>query len=196
MQQKPRETESQASDDARANTARKERQLLLDIALDHPAVSNNIFTRLELITLFQKAITTTCTEEANPPDLQLKSLRVLRNGGILLELPSKQAVNWLKENDRLQKLANATGGKLMFKDRSYNVVVPFVPTATLIEESETLKSIENENGLPPGSIAVARWIKPAHRRDTGQRVAHALFRLTTPEAANMLIKNGMYINLE
>ena len=84
----------------------------------------------------------------------------------------------------------------MFKDRSYNIVVPFVPTATFIEEPETLKSIENENGLPPGSIAVARWIKPAHCRDTGQRVAHALFRLTTPEAANTLIKNGMYINLE
>ena len=196
MQQKPRETESQASDDARANAARKERQLLLDIALDHLAVSNNIFTRLELITLFQKAITTTCAEEANPPDLQLKSLRVLHNGGILLEFPSKQAVNWLKENDCLQKLADATGGKLMFKDRSYNVVVPFMPTATFIEESETLKLIENENGLPPGPIAVARWIKPAHCRNTGQRVAHALFRLTTPEAANTLIKNSMYINLE
>ena len=195
-QQKPREAGTQASDDARANAARKERQLLIDIALDHPAVSNNIFTRLELITLFQKAITATSTEEANTPDLQLKSLRVLRNGGILLEFPSKQAVDWLKDNDRLQKLADATGGKLMFKDRSYNIVVPFVPTATFIEESETLRLIENENELPVGSIAVARWIKPAHRRDTGQRVAHALFRLTTPEAANALIKNGMYINLE
>ena len=50
-QQKPREAGTQASDDARANTARKERQLLIDIALDHPAVSNNIFTHLELITV-------------------------------------------------------------------------------------------------------------------------------------------------
>ena len=195
-QQQPRETVIQASDDARANAARKERQLLLDIARDHPAVSNNILTRLELITLFQKVITATSTEEANAPDLQLKSLRVLHNGGILLELPSKQVANWLKDNDRLQKMAVATGGKLTFKDRSYNVVVPFVPTTTLIKEQETLRSIENENELPAGSIAVARWIKPAHCRDAGQRVAHALFRLTTPEAANTLIKNGMYINLE
>ena len=48
------------------------------------------------------------TEEANTPDLQLKSLRVLCNGGILLEFPSKQAVDWLKDNDRLQKLADVT----------------------------------------------------------------------------------------
>ena len=39
-QQKPREAEIQASDNVRANAVRKERQLLLDIALDHLEVSN------------------------------------------------------------------------------------------------------------------------------------------------------------
>ena len=80
-QQKPREAEIQASDDVRANAVRKERQLLLDIALDHLAVSNDIFTCLELITLFQKVITAMSTEEANTPDLQLKSLRVIFKTG-------------------------------------------------------------------------------------------------------------------
>lgn len=193
-QQKPTATANQAAESARASAARKERQLLIDIALDHPAVSNHLFSRLELISLFQKALTS--IKEGDAPDLQLRSLLVLRNGGILLEFPSKQAVKWLKENDRLQKLADATGGKLTFKDRSYNIVVPFVPTSTLIEESEILRSIEVENELPTGSIGVARWIKPPRHREAGQRVAHALFRLTTPEAANKLINKGMYINLE
>ena len=121
---------------------------------------------------------------------------VLCNDNILLEFPIKQAVNWPKDNDCLQKLADTTGGKIMFKDRSYNIIVPFVPTATLIWDLETLWLIKNQNKLPVSLIAVVRWIKPAHCCDTGQRIVHALFRLTTPEAANMLIKNGMYIKLE
>lgn len=192
-QQKTTDSGNCTSDTARASAARKERQLLVDMAPDHP-VSKDILSRTELITLFQKAITS--LKEDGAPDLQLKSLSILRNKGILLELPSKQAASWLREGDRLQRLATATGGDLLFKDRSYNIIVPFIPTATIIEETETLRAIERENELQPGSIAAARWIKPARRREAGQRVAHALFRLATPEVANKLISKGMYINLE
>ena len=184
---------TRTNDQARANAARKERQLLVDIDLNHP-VSNSIMSRTELISLFQKAIVEIKDDDA--PDITIKSLAILRNGGILLEFPSKQAVQWIKQSDRLQRLAAASGGNLAFKDRSYNIVVPFVPTTTTIESPETLKAIEEENELPRGAIGTAKWIKPPQRREAAQRVAHALFRMTTPEAANQLISKGMYVNLE
>ncbi|KIM56622.1 hypothetical protein SCLCIDRAFT_132122 [Scleroderma citrinum Foug A] len=181
------------NDQARANAARKERQLLVDIDLNHP-VSNSITSREELISFFQKVIAE--IKEADAPDITIKSLSILRNGGILMEFPSKQAVQWIKQGDRLQCLATTSGGNLAFKNRSYNIVVPFVPTTTTIEMPETLRAIEEENELPSGVISMARWIKPPQRREAEQRVAHALFRMTTPEAANQLISEGMYVNLE
>jgi hypothetical protein len=36
-------------------------------------------------------------------------------------------------------------------------------------------------------------VKPAHRRHEGQRVAHAIFGFTGPEAANTLIRNGAWV---
>ena len=189
----PTTNATRMNDQARANAARKERQLLVDIDLNHP-VSNSIRSREELISLFQKAIAE--IKEADAPDITIKSLSILRNGGILMEFPSKQAVQWLKQDDRLQRLATASGGNLAFKNRLYNIVVPFVPTTTTLETPETLRAIEEENELPSGVISMARWIKPPQRREAEQRVAHALFRMTTPEAANQLISEGMYVNLE
>ena len=93
-------------------------------------------------------------------------------------------------------LAMASGGNLAFKDRFYNSIVPFVSTTTKIELPETLQAIEENNDLPSGTIGAARWVKPPQRREAQQRVAHALFCMTTPEGANQLIVNGMYINLE
>jgi len=42
----------------------------------------------------------------------------------------------------------------------------------------------------------ARWIKPPRRRENAQRVAHAMFQMSTPETANKLIYDGLYHNME
>jgi len=181
------------SDHARAQVAVKERQVLIDLAKDHP-VSKQICTRKELITIFQTLFTS--IEDNTAPDLSLKTLTVLRNGGILLELPSKEAALWLKTGTNCAKLATASGGDLTIRSRTYNIVVPFVPTSTDIEEPDTLRAIEDDNDLPLSCITAARWIKPPHRRENAQRVAHAMFHMSTPETANKLILDGLYHNME
>jgi len=98
------------SDHARAQVAVKERQVLIDLAKDH-LVSKQICTRKELITIFQTSFTS--IEDNTAPDLSLMSLTILRNGGILLELPSKEVAQWLKTGTNCTKLATASGGDLV-----------------------------------------------------------------------------------
>jgi len=181
------------SDHARAQVVVKERQVLVDLAKDHP-VSKQICTRKELITIFQTTLTSIADDTT--PDLSLKSLTVLRNGGTLLELSSKEVAQWLKIGMNCKKLATASGRELTIRSRTYNIVIPFVPTSTAIEEPDTLRAIEDDNDLPFGCIMAACWIKPPRRRENAQRVAHAMFQMSTPETANKLIYDGLYHNME
>ena len=84
-----------SSTHARAKAATRERQLLIDLAGDHP-IKKQLCLQDEMVTLFQSAL-----EEIkdNSPDLKIKSLFILKNGGILLELPSKEAVDWTKQHE-------------------------------------------------------------------------------------------------
>ena len=82
------------------------------------------------------------------------------------------------------------------KDRQYNVVVPFLPITTDISTPDTIQHIEEGNELPSSSISQICWIKDLARRNSQQRVAHTMFSLTTPEAANRIIDQGLCIYLE
>ncbi|KIM58241.1 hypothetical protein SCLCIDRAFT_28268 [Scleroderma citrinum Foug A] len=99
-------------DRTRAQAAIKERQVLINLSRDH-LVSKQICSRKELITLFQTALTSILVDST--PNLGLKSLMVLHNGGILLELPSKEAAQWVTDSTHLKSLTVATGGDLSIK---------------------------------------------------------------------------------
>ena len=175
----------------KASAAIKERQILLDLGEDH-TIKKQCLTRDEILTTFQKALTDIQTPDS--PDTTIKSLKILSNGGLLLELPSNDAANWVRQNDNRQRFANTTGGKLTIKDRSFNIVVPFTPIWIALEDETTLRNMEKDNGLPEGTIASARWIKPPSKREAFQRFAHALLSLTSPTAANKLIQDGLHYN--
>ena len=179
---------------ARANAAVKERQMLIDLDDSHP-IKKQLHTHDEMLTLFQTAISET-KEDDTGPDMNLRSLKFLKNGGILLEFTNKEAVNWLKHGDRRERFINATGGKLTIKDRLFNIVVQFVPISTALEEDETLRNLEEDNNVPESSIASARWIKPINRRSPFQRFAHAILSISSPTVANHFIKQGININRE
>ena len=178
---------------ARANAAAKETQMLLDLDEDHP-IKKQICTRDELLTIFQTALLE--IKEENGPDLKLRTLKLLKNGGILLEFLNKDAIEWLKPNERRNNLAAATGGSLHIKDRLFNVVVQFVPISTTIEDDDTLRIIEEDSKILKDSIASAKWIKPINKRSPFQRFAHAIFSISSPVIANQIIKQGIYVNRE
>ena len=173
---------------ARANAALKERQMLIDLAEDHPT-KRQFNSHDEMMTLFQTALD--AIKDEGSPEVKLKSLIILKNGGILLELSNKEAVDWVKNDERRKRFAEATGGNLTIKDRFFVIVVP---AWTALENEETLRNIEEDNKIPQNSIASARWIKPVHKRSPFQMYAHAMISLTSPTVANQLLKNGIYIS--
>ena len=56
--------------------------------------------------------------------------------------------------------------------------------------------IEDDNKLPHGSIIAAHWIKPPHRRENEQCIAHVMFHMSSLEAANFLLQEGLYHDME
>ena len=176
---------------ARANAVLKERQMLIDLAEDHPT-KRQLNSHDEMLTLFQTALDTIKAEDG--PEVKLQSLIILKNGGILLELSNKEAVEWIKSDECRKMFAEVTGGNLTIKDRFFTIVVPFVPAWTALDSEETLHNIEEDNKIPQNSIASARWIKPVHKRSPFQMFAHAMISLTSSTVANQLLKNGIYIS--
>ena len=178
---------------ARANAAIKERQILIDLAEDH-LVKRQIYSNDEMLTLFQTALDT--IKEKDDPDMEIQSLKLLKNGGILLEMLSKKAEEWLKPEARHNKFAAATGGKLNIKDRLFNIVVQFISISTALEDDDTLRYIEEDSKIPRNSITLARWIKPISKQSPFQRFAHTIFSISSPVIANHIIKQGLTINRE
>jgi len=178
-------------DYTRGNTTIKERQLLVDVDPDHPNIKEDS-PRNEVITFLQQALTP--LEDDSAPSLKIKALTKLRNGGLVLELPSTEAVKWIKDPLRKANFLRKLDGKARIKDRLFNVVVPFVPVFTDLSDPDIQRKIEQENGLPEDSVSSIKWIKDPSRRSFKQRVAHTLLSLTSPQAANKLISVGLYLN--
>jgi len=179
------------SDYARGNAAIKERQLLVDIDPDHPSIREDT-PRNAVITILQQALIP--LEDDAAPSLKIRALTKLRNGGLVLELPSAEAVNWIKEPTRKVTFLKKLDGKARVKDRLFNMVVPFVPVLTDLTDLDILRKIEQENRFPAESVSAIKWIKDPACRSLKQRVAHVLLSLTSPQAANKLISTGLYLN--
>ena len=82
------------------------------------------------------------------------------------------------------------------KNRTFPIIVPFVPITTPIDDVNWIRKIEEENTLLPGAIDSIKWIKPKERRTPEQRFAHTMFHFTTAEAANISLRDGIYIDKE
>ncbi|KIM55658.1 hypothetical protein SCLCIDRAFT_1149497, partial [Scleroderma citrinum Foug A] len=144
-----------------ANTAIKERQILLDIEPGH-GIFNDDTPRGEMVCKLQKVMTNMQGPEG--PSLQVKALTHIRNRGFLVELDTTEAAAWVRDPIRKLILTESLGGNIQLKDRTYNLLVPFVPIMTKIKDTATLRSIKQTNKIPANSIVQMKWIKDPHRR--------------------------------
>ncbi|KAG1864108.1 hypothetical protein C8R48DRAFT_579202, partial [Suillus tomentosus] len=115
---------------------------------------------------------------------QIKATTHLRNGGLIVELTTAEAANWLCTPENRLKVTGALESPVYIKERRFTIIVPFLPVTFGIEDAEWCRAAEEENSLPIGSIEAAGWIKPRIRRSLGQKVAHTLFHFADPKAAN------------
>ena len=120
-------------------------------------------------------------------------VRKLRNGGVIYEMGSPDAVQWLKSGTNMTGFLQAFGATLVIKQRAYSTVVKYIPPTFKPEDHSQLEGIERENNLRTEEILSAHWIKPAHWQKSGQQTAHAIVGFAWPEEANSAIRNGLVI---
>ena len=131
----------------------------------------------------------------NGEDVSYKTKVVtrLRNGGLLMELGSDEAVTWFSGQDVRKRFLEKLHPGTSTKTRDYHVVIQFVPLTFKPDRDADLREIEEINGLVKGSICRARWIKPVERCSTKQTCGHAIFSFPSPQAANDMLAGGLYV---
>ncbi|KAG1794887.1 uncharacterized protein HD556DRAFT_1212846, partial [Suillus plorans] len=101
----------------------------------------------------------------------IKALLQLRNGGLIIELDSEHTANKLKDPATRKTFLQALNNAVLFKDRTYTLVVQYIPVNLLIERPGLLRLIEKKNHLEDEALISMRWIKPPHKRPPGQQMA-------------------------
>ena len=117
----------------------KQRQVLINFS-NSPDLNLDI---LDEDTLSRKALDSLNTTWAASPDPKpehpkLRSATLLRNGGLLLELDSAEVAEWLKGTSPSELFLSNLGSGANIKNRSYQVIVQFVPTSFNPSDAEHL----------------------------------------------------------
>ena len=172
----------------------KRRQVLIDFE----KTDDLQLETMNEVTLNRKATDAirTCLAVATDPkpaEAKLKTGTLLRNGGLLLELNSDEAAQWLKSEDVLERFLENLGSGASIKNRTYQVIVHFVPISFDPANEEHVRGYEEHNNIQSGSIAKAEWIKPVKDRKAGQKVATLRVFHKDAESANAILKQGAYV---
>ncbi|KAF5383104.1 hypothetical protein D9615_004832 [Tricholomella constricta] len=129
-----------------------------------------------------------------PRGIDFVAVRKLRNGGALYEMNSTEAAAWLREENVKKLFVEKFGADVEMKDRSYPLLVEFVPTSLGDNAMEATREIERANGLGEGEITQAKWVRAPHTRtNPNQKSAHLIVSCRTKETANRAIGGGLVI---
>ncbi|PPR00222.1 hypothetical protein CVT24_004961 [Panaeolus cyanescens] len=170
-----------------------DRQIMLKLNEDNPLLSPDLSDD-DVARQVQEALSSLNVDKTHDTSLVSASRKSPRKDTVLLELKSRLTATWLRGEDRLTALATRLGA--VVQDRTYQVMVRRIPL-TFDEDicsPEAPAKIADENRLDPSAVRSVRWIKPAERRSEDQRTAYAMISLTTPQAANCLIRDGVFLN--
>jgi len=170
------------------STDRKLRQVLIELPPDEMRWSSLESIKAKAMEAIKKIVM-----PAPPEDIEVTEITKTRRNGLILLLNTKEAASWLQETEvELLFTGNFSSGAI-FKPRQYTILVPRIPLTFSPEQDAHLREVEEGNDMEKGTIAKARWIKPAYRRKPEQRVAHATLMIRDAKIANKCIKDGLYI---
>ena len=166
---------------------RKQRQILLELSKSYSESRSR--------TNLKEKINAALANVTPPPPegTKVQEINKLHNGGIVMQLQTKEAADWLREPSNEAAFIKELGTEAHIKGRVYPILIPRVPLSFDPENEENLQEVESANDLPPKTISKAWWIKPAYRRHLRQQYTYATFSLSTAAEANRLIRDGMLI---
>ena len=132
-------------------------------------------------------------ERDKPKDARVDTVLKTRTRAVVLTFNCKEIITWLKEPENEHVFTKGFSEGSHIKERQFNVIVPRVPTTFNPDAPEHLREVEETNGLKERTILKAKWIKPVSRRRADQTHAYAIISVSSAEAANLLIRDGMII---
>ena len=166
---------------------RKQRQILIEVSKD--------YTEGKSATEIKERIDEALSSVTPPPPegAKVQEINKLRNGGIIIQLMTKEAAEWLHDSTNELSFTSKLEANAFIRDREFPILVPRVPLTFDPANQDHLREAECMNNLPPKSISKARWIKPEYRRHPKQKYAYATISLKSACEANRLIRDGMSI---
>ena len=137
-------------------------------------------------------------ELVNSPDDKtiIRGIKTLERGAVLFELNSPAAAARFRSYcSEFNLLTSYLGRAAHVKNKAYNLVFRFVPCQGNFDpyDLDHIATIETENGLAAGSITSASWLKKPERRSPNQHVASLKITCSSPEAANHLLRERIYV---
>ncbi|KAG2050493.1 hypothetical protein BDR06DRAFT_866485, partial [Suillus hirtellus] len=130
------------------------------------------------------------------PKGKVKAITILRNGGLIAEMESESLASWLNTMEGKTALVSNLDISVSFRHRTYPIVLEYLPVQLQLDDAGFPTQVEQENNLPPDTIASIRWIKPPTKRSAEQRKAFALMHITDIHLANNILRDGICIDNE
>ncbi|KAG1846154.1 hypothetical protein C8R48DRAFT_570946, partial [Suillus tomentosus] len=167
------------------------RQVLIEIPKESNLAPGKI-SHAQLVAKIMNALKTIMNDDT--PELDLRAVSQFKTGGTVIEMLSSEAAEYLKTKNIKERFINVLDPNATLKERTYQVVIQFVPLTFDPDNMEHLRELEQENRWEQDTITSARWIKPPNKRTPTQRVTHLTIRLNDPKAANKSIRDGITLN--
>lgn len=170
----------------------QDRQILLDKApgLESHGIASLI--DVEAIAKGNEAIRLTFGDTDEGAQIKVAGIRKLRNGGVVLEMNTREAA--IKVKERKNDFEKNLGGTSILKNREWATLAEYVPITHKTDSIFERRDIEISCNLDRNSLTSTRWIKPTEKRSHTQQTAHLILRWTSSMAANEAIKNGIIVN--
>lgn len=173
-----------------AREAIKECQILVDFPTTSQLAAGKS-SHAQLVEQIKKALSTPPKDD-NTPELEIHSVNQFRQGGMVIEMMTKEAVEHIRNDTNTRRIfLQNLDAEATIKECTYTIVIPFTPVTFHPEDHSHLRTLEDKNGWKESVILSARWIKPTEKRRNDQQVAHALITLTDPSTANTAIHDGI-----
>jgi hypothetical protein len=135
---------------------------------------------------------------ANSPKdrTKIRGIQILERGAYLFELNSPASATCFHSYcSEFNLLLSSLSRSAYAKNKGFNLVFRFVPCQSSFDPSDLdhISAIETENSLEEGSITSTSWIKNPERRSPNQHVASLKVTCSSPESANHLLCERIYV---
>ncbi|KAJ8586811.1 hypothetical protein M405DRAFT_689627, partial [Rhizopogon salebrosus TDB-379] len=101
----------------------------------------------------------------------IRSVTALHGGAIIVEFDNDTLATWCRSPEGRTIFESNLDSTASLSNRTFPIVLQYLPIQMKIEEVGFLRQIEIENTLPEHSLNVLCWIKPPQRRSREQTKA-------------------------